>query len=266
MMLRRPPGEGRRVSQQRKYLLALAFCLLPWLQVVDAQQQLQQQKQQHVGSPVEGDQVIHNLVTVDAPAAIENPPIRRKRTVTGDSKYPFLENKPGLSRHTKSDDILIPNDASALALAPEKSVRAPDSQRPRSSAGGGGDPSRQTARSLENWEVEDFVLLATVDGDLYASDRKTGKERWHLEVEQPMVETKHFRVNNSVLDDDYSPVDHFIWAVEPNRDGELYLWNPGDNGEAGLVRMGLTMKKMVEDLAPFYHKVTLTRQSQALWI
>jgi serine/threonine-protein kinase/endoribonuclease IRE1 len=97
--------------------------------------------------------------------------------------------------------------------------------------------------------VEDFVLLATVDGDLYASDRKTGQERWHFKADQPMVETRHFRTNRSVLDDDYDPIDHYIWVVEPTRDGELYLWRPNEQG-AGLAKMALTMKKVVEDLSP----------------
>jgi len=97
--------------------------------------------------------------------------------------------------------------------------------------------------------VEDFVLLATVDGDLYASDRKTGQKRWHLEVEQPMIETNHHRANTSALDDDFHPVDHYIWAVEPSRDGNLYIWIPAAP-EPTLVKTGLTMKKLVEELAP----------------
>ncbi|PHH72611.1 hypothetical protein CDD80_4409 [Ophiocordyceps camponoti-rufipedis] len=109
--------------------------------------------------------------------------------------------------------------------------------------------SPQLARSLEDWEVEDFVLLATVDGDLYASDRRTGKERWHLEVDRPMVETVHHRANLSVLDDDYSPVDHYIWAVEPNRDGGVYVWVPGPDARPRAT--GFTMKRLVEDLAPY---------------
>jgi serine/threonine-protein kinase/endoribonuclease IRE1 len=98
--------------------------------------------------------------------------------------------------------------------------------------------------------VEDFVLLATVDGDLYASDRKTGQERWHFKADHPMVETRHFRTNRSVLDDDYDPIDHYIWVVEPTRDGELYLWRPNENG-VGLGKMTLTMKKLVEELSPY---------------
>jgi serine/threonine-protein kinase/endoribonuclease IRE1 len=109
---------------------------------------------------------------------------------------------------------------------------------------------QQLARSLEDWEVEDFVLLATVDGDLYASDRKTGQERWHFKAGHPLVETRHFRTNRSVLDEDYEPIDHYIWVVEPTRDGELYLWRPSESGPS-LAKMAWTMKKVVEEIAPF---------------
>lgn len=97
--------------------------------------------------------------------------------------------------------------------------------------------------------MEDFVLLATVDGDLYASDRRTGQERWRFKAAQPMVETRHFRTNRTVLDDDYDPIDHFIWVVEPTRDGELYLWRPSESGD-GLTKLAWTMKKIVEELSP----------------
>ncbi|RDA91109.1 hypothetical protein CP533_6702 [Ophiocordyceps camponoti-saundersi (nom. inval.)] len=142
--------------------------------------------------------------------------------------------------------------ASALAtLAPAQSVRAPHPPRHQrsSSVPASGLASPQLARSLEDWEVEDIVLLATVDGDLYASDRRTGKQRWHLEVDQSMVETVHHRANRSVLDDDYSPVDHYIWAVEPNRDGGVYVWVPGPDARPRAT--GFTMKHLVEDLAPY---------------
>ncbi|KOS21217.1 Serine/threonine-protein kinase ppk4 [Escovopsis weberi] len=64
-----------------------------------------------------------------------------------------------------------------------------------------------------------------------------------------MVETFHYRTNTSVLDDEYNPVDHYIWAVEPNRDGGLYVWIP--DSETGLVLTGFTMKRLVEELAPY---------------
>ncbi|KAJ9157544.1 Serine/threonine-protein kinase ppk4 [Pleurostoma richardsiae] len=257
MMRRPPPGEGRHVAQHRKYLLAIAVFLLPWLPIVNAQQQQQHGEPLaasalgnralrdhgaiHAESPLEGDRVIPNFVpTALTREVIETPNIRRKKTLS-------------TPQNDRYENIIIPDDASAIAtLAPEQSVRAPSPRRRSTtpSSVGAGVSTPQIARSLGDWEVEDFVLLATVDGDLYASDRKTGKVRWHLEVEQPMVETTHHRSNVSVLEDDYNPIDHYIWAVEPNRDGGLYLWIP-DSG-AGLMKTGFTMKKMVEELAPYY--------------
>lgn len=157
-------------------------------------------------------------------------------------------NIPSTRQNGKSHDDI--DDSGALApVAPAESVRARSPRQNRPNIDTTKLASPLNARSLGDWEVEDFVLLATVDGDLYASDRKTGKERWHLEVDQPMIETTHFRTAKSTLDDDYDPMDHYIWAVEPSRDGEIYIWTPLQG--AGIGRTGLTMKQIVEDLAPY---------------
>jgi serine/threonine-protein kinase/endoribonuclease IRE1 len=276
-MLRRPPGGGRWSSQQQKLLLAFAFILIPWLQLADAQQQpLQPQVRIH---SQRGDSPLDKLSedatnsrwyaaqaddvhteagfdTINRKQKQQSTPLPQQHQRYRRAPYDYANKAPNRYQqpNEESDNsnyIKVPSDASALAtLAPAQSVRAPHTSRhhwPSSSASGLASP--QNARSLEDWEVEDFVLLATVDGDLYASDRRTGRQRWHLEVDQPVVETKHYRTNNSVLDDDYSPVDHYIWAVEPSRDGGLYVWIP-DAG-AGLVRTGFTMKRLVEDLAPY---------------
>ncbi|KAK4229260.1 hypothetical protein QBC38DRAFT_119944 [Podospora fimiseda] len=217
-MLRRPPGHVALWA-------TLAVIVLPCLQYVDAQQQHGAQANP-VATPLTAQQ--HH--TIESPRIHE----RRKTTISQD-----VDNS--------NNNIYIPDDARAQALAPDLSVRAPP---PSSySLGRGAGLSQHIARSLEDWEVEDFVLLATVDGDLYASDRKTGEERWRFKATQPMVETRHFRTNNSVLDDDYDPIDHYIWVVEPTRDGELYLWRPSDNGD-GLTKLAWTMKKIVEELSP----------------
>jgi len=92
--------------------------------------------------------------------------------------------------------------------------------------------------------------LATVDGDLYAYDRKYGHERWHFKADHPMVDTRHFRATRPSVDGDRDPIDNYIWVVEPTRDGELYLWRSTETG-AGLVKMTWTMKNMVEELSPF---------------
>ncbi|MCJ1371765.1 bifunctional endoribonuclease/protein kinase ire1 [Loxospora ochrophaea] len=148
------------------------------------------------------------------------------------------------------DTSVHSSKASAIAtLAPaglDQAVRAPRS------AKGSNKSSRLTsllnARSLQDWEVEDFILLATVDGSIYARDRKTGASRWALQSDKPLVETTYHRQNKSAVED-YRPEDDFLWIVEPSKDGDIYIYNQGSNG--GLQRLQLTVKKLVEELSPY---------------
>ncbi|TQN71541.1 Serine/threonine-protein kinase/endoribonuclease IRE1 [Colletotrichum shisoi] len=270
-MLRRPPGEGRHVARQRTYLLALAVLVISCLPLADAQPHQQQHQQRKSFEPIAQIHRVHqqhpaagssqheairdvhpdaaarnwaatNIIQADN--AVESP--RRRNSVT--SNQPQIQ-KQQHNRRSNPDNIIVPNDASAVAtLAPAQSVRAPPSgHRPIASrVGGDGISTQHHARSLKDWEVEDFVLMATVDGHLYATDRGTAAERWHLEVDQSMVETKHYRLNASDLDDDYNLIDHYVWAIEPNRDGDIYYWVPGSS-EPRLLPTGLTMKQMVDE-------------------
>ncbi|KAF9870636.1 serine threonine kinase irei [Colletotrichum karsti] len=254
-MLRRPPGERRRGANQRS-ILALALLAISCIPLADAQQQPHQQPIEAIHrvqrvQPAAGSsqherihdihpEAAHWAATLEADNAVVSP--GRKSTVTSSKQH---------HRRSNPDNILIPNDASAVAtLAPAQSVRAPSpsGHRPIVSRVGGasGISTQHHARSLKDWEVEDFVLLATVDGHLYASDRSTARERWHLEVDQSMIETKHYRLNASDLDDDYNFIDHYVWAIEPNRDGDIYYWVPGAS-EPRLLSTGLTMKQMVDE-------------------
>ncbi|EQL34260.1 IRE protein kinase [Blastomyces dermatitidis ATCC 26199] len=147
--------------------------------------------------------------------------------------------------HAQSHSLANSNDASAVATvalaATSPAVRAPPAQ---ASSNAGPVPQLQ-ARSLQDWEVEDFVLLATVDGTIHARDRKTGAPRWALEVpSSPMVETIYHQSNRSGFAD-AQPEDDFIWIVEPSRDGELYIYNQAPNG--GLQKLGLTVKALVDE-------------------
>lgn len=269
-MLRRPPGEGRLVAQQRKFLLALAFFLLPWLPIVDAQQQQRQEQPSpqlasvaaHIlnddrgrharqeSSPFEAGQAPENLVTTSPKTAIHH-----TRSASNSGRGNVLTSR---KQQELFGNIHIPHDASALAtLAPAQPVRAPNSPRQLPSLlAGAGLSSPQSARSLENWEVEDFVLLATIDGHLYAVNRTSGEERWHLQVEQPVVETIHHKINSSVMGDGDSdsrthhPLDDYIWAVEPTRNGALYVWSQSGL-TSGLMNTGFTMKQLVDDLGPY---------------
>lgn len=280
MMLRRPPGEGRHVVQQpnnRKLFWVLAALLLPVLPLVEAvdYRSVEPQPQppalaspslaapraadphpQHHAdqhgkparprgqprheSPLEGDSVIRNLAaTALTQHDIDTPhsSTRRKRTNTQSIKE---EHPPSYRQHQN----LQTYDASAISAAapdiPEgRSVRAPSPLTPD--------------RSIDDWEVEDFVLLATIDGDLYASDRRTGKERWHISLGQSMVETKHHRQVKSPADGDSNTIwDQSVWAIEPTGDGEIYMYAPGKT--EGVMSTGLTMKELVEKMSPYENK------------
>ncbi|EEH06437.1 serine/threonine-protein kinase [Histoplasma capsulatum G186AR] len=157
----------------------------------------------------------------------------------------YIGNNAPLQSHTQAHSLANTNDASAIETvalaAPNPAVRAPPA-RLNSNAGPG--PQLQ-ARSLQDWEVEDFVLLATVDGTIHARDRKTGAPRWALEVpSSPMVETIYHQSNRSGFAD-AQPEDDFIWIVEPSRDGDLYIYNQAPNG--GLQKLGLTVKALVDE-------------------
>ena len=154
-------------------------------------------------------------------------------------------------KHLK-DTTLNQRKASAVAtnpLAPagdDPAVRAV--QPARGSGKSAGLTTPLNARSLQDWEVEDFVLLATVDGSIHARDRKTGAPRWKLEVDRPMVETTYHVPNNSLLDGSKPEYD-FLWIVEPSRDGDIYIYNQG--GLGGLQKLHLTVKQLVADMSPY---------------
>lgn len=157
-------------------------------------------------------------------------------------------------KHVKDTNVIsnsvISNSASAIAtLAPavvDHAVRAPPSA--KGSGKPAGLPSLLNARSLQDMEVGDFILLATVDGSIHARDRKTGAPRWALEVDRPMVETTYHRQNSSESED-RRPEDDLLWIVEPSRDGDIYIYNQGRDG--GLQKLSLTVKKLVEELSPY---------------
>ena len=159
--------------------------------------------------------------------------------------------EPTSYKHLK-DTTLNQRKASAvvtnpLALAGEnRAVRAV--QPTRGSGKSAGLSTPLNARSLQDWGVEDFVLLATVDGSIHARDRKTGVARWELEVDKAMVETTYHTQNKSLLDPS-KPEHDFLWIVEPSRDGDIYIYNQG--GFGGLQKLHLTVKQLVADMSPY---------------
>lgn len=97
-------------------------------------------------------------------------------------------------------------------------------------------------RSLDDYEVEDFVLMATVNGTLSARDRKTGRERWQIHTEDAAVQTINHRVNSSSTKTAPDQDDLMTWIVEPSEDGELLFYTP----EGGLEKLGVTVKDIIQ--------------------
>ena len=222
--MRRPPGHARTVVSA----LAVSLLILPLLL---ASQQLPQQ--QHRKSPHEHPAIDHYTHAASSGTQDES-----RLETTG-------------YKHLK-DTTLNQRKASAvstnpLALAGEnRAVRAV--QPARGSGKSAGLTTPLNARSLQDWQVEDFVLLATVDGSIHARDRKTGAPKWKLEVDRPMVETVYHVPNNSLLDGSKPEYD-FLWIVEPSRDGDIYIYNQG--GLGGLQKLHLTVKQLVADMSPY---------------
>ncbi|KAM0721949.1 hypothetical protein Q7P37_002875 [Cladosporium fusiforme] len=109
--------------------------------------------------------------------------------------------------------------------------------------------SRHPARSLQDWQVEDIILLATVDGSIHARDRTNFAARWQLESDQPMVETLYHRMSNKSVDRERMDQEDPLWIIEPSQDGSLYMYAPA-TGIKGMQRLGFTVKELA-DMSPY---------------
>lgn len=234
----RPPGDTSLANPKKVLRWLAVFPLLATSVFGDQPRQLpvlqrHQSPQEHIDHDIS-----HTSHTIEA-----------TKIPHVDTPYGHLRRKNSVS---VNNDKSIKNDVSAIAtLAPTVSsaVAAPPSRRSNISSAGLASP--QIARSLDDWEVEDFVLLATIDGKLYAQDRRTGRKRWSLEAKNPVVTSTHYRQNQSSINKNYDQmvIDEYIWAIEPTHDGSLYIYRR--NGASGnLVPTGLTMKRLVEELSP----------------
>ena len=224
--MRRPPGAGKAVVTA---LFALG--LVPLLVTADGKHE----QQYHRKSP-------HELAAlVDHSQAGGQGPHQRASIET--TNYKNVKDTISANGHRAS---AVASNPLALAGEDDRAVRAVQSARGSGKPAGLSTPLH--ARSLQDWEVEDFVLLATVDGSIHARDRRTGAPRWELEVDKPMVETIYHNQNRSELDGYKSEYD-FLWIVEPSRDGDIYIYNQG--GLGGLQKLHLTVKQLVADMSPY---------------
>lgn len=104
------------------------------------------------------------------------------------------------------------------------------------------------ARRLQDWEVEDIVLLATVEGSIYAVGRSTGKELWSFHSDRPVVEITYAKDRFKDYDERATEED-ILWVVEPSNGGSIYIFVPGEGG--GVQKWDMTVKKLADDLSPY---------------
>ncbi|KAF2280696.1 uncharacterized protein EI97DRAFT_5840 [Westerdykella ornata] len=219
MPRRRPPGAGPGFRKTTA-LIAILF-VLPF--VTTAAQQ-----QQHVPQ--------HN-----ASSASSSPDAYL------DANPPPNSPTPPPSKRNPYTPLIVQNEravATEVSSAPaDRAVRAPHA---RNAAAPSAGLTPKSARSLQDWEVEDFVLLATVDGKIHARDRYNGHEIWALDLGQPMLETMY---NHNGSDGNTPIHDPFLWIVEPVENGALYILKPGPHPVLSSLRM--TVKQLAEELSPY---------------
>jgi serine/threonine-protein kinase/endoribonuclease IRE1 len=220
MPRRRPPGAGPGI------LFTILF-VLPLITAAAQQQQSPDNAKPHRRAP-----------PGEAYADVASKKARKNQPG-------HLEDAPKHNEYTPlnfQNERAVATEVSSAPALP--AVRAPVS---RNAAPSGG-LTAASARSLQDWEIEDFVLLATVDGQLHARDRYNGNEIWKMDIERPMLDTT-YNLNKSQGE---ASLDNqaFIWIVEPKEDGALYILTPGPRPV--LKSLEMTVKQLAEELSPYH--------------
>jgi serine/threonine-protein kinase/endoribonuclease IRE1 len=198
---------------------------------------------------------------------------RPARAGRSPAEIPLLKNDITTAKFYSTDEDTEHQKLRALAPAYDSlsgsAVRAPLVQQSIESPSRGGLSALPSARLLQDWEVENIVLLATIDGTIHARDRKTGNERWSLGIpNSPMIETIHHHVNRSDLDPEGSQYeDDYMFIVEPSKDGNLYVQHR--DPRIGLQRLGVTVKSLAAQTPQFVDNppiVTISSQETTAYI
>lgn len=101
--------------------------------------------------------------------------------------------------------------------------------------------------TLDNWAVDNFILVSTIDGSLHALDRQTGLELWSIPGEKPLVQVSTAESlknisKSSTPGSSSCPDCDVIWITEPIGDGKLYIFKP----ENGLQELTVSFKELVQ--------------------
>lgn len=149
---------------------------------------------------------------------------RLPRITTPGASNQVINNSKGSENNPENHSR---DHSSVFSTARELATYVPDVANAlhRSGVGHGGS-GVEHQRFIHDWEVEDYVLMSTVDGTLYATDRKLGVRRWEIFSSDPMVLTTSHRANISNLAVEWIPDDNLIWIVEPTDGGQLFYFSP----------------------------------------
>ncbi|KAJ2900727.1 putative Serine/threonine kinase IRE1 [Zalerion maritima] len=276
--MRPPSNGGHNHHNPRRLLFALASSfLLPFNAVA---QQVPQQPRDDGRSAVQSSSTSTSPYEDQGAASYYNTERDAYRRRNGEgimSRRPDEDNKIMVpeaniavgKKAMKRSNSQLDEDRKPSTFAPASAVRAPADRNIQPLAlvfadGAGLLSLQHPARSLDDWEVEDFVLLASVDGTLTAAERRTGKTIWTINTDRPMVETTHYPPHINASDNPDSPYDDpfsvykWVWSVEPRGDGNIYIWSPNAEGTTG--RLGglhptqFSMRGIVEKMSPIYRQ------------
>ncbi|VVT54045.1 uncharacterized protein SAPINGB_P003879 [Magnusiomyces paraingens] len=114
------------------------------------------------------------------------------------------------------------------------------SQNALAAVSSGGISSLISPRSIEDFEVSDFILVCSIDGSLHARDRQTGLEIWSIPGERPLAQVSSGEISNCNNNGE-CPERDLIWIVEPLGEGNLFYFTP----ELGLQQLPISIKDLV---------------------
>ncbi|RCK64099.1 Serine/threonine-protein kinase/endoribonuclease IRE1 [Candida viswanathii] len=109
-------------------------------------------------------------------------------------------------------------------------------------------------RSLDDWDLNNLILLSDTNGSLHGVNRENGNLIWTLPIEEPLVkiqtnigtESTASATSTSSTSSDSAAQGNIIWFVEPHLDGTLYYFTP----KYGLNKLPTSIKDLVME-SPF---------------
>ncbi|KAF3926342.1 Endoribonuclease [Arthrobotrys entomopaga] len=105
------------------------------------------------------------------------------------------------------------------------------------------DPFAGTRKSLADWKLEDYVIAITIKGNIYATNRTTGRKLWTIMTNDLWSVERHKKPDG----EDFAQED-FEWIIEPGNGGTLYSHTLGDglqrflSSSSGTISNGLPDK------------------------